>query len=50
LFEAGLRSLVSDSGGIEYICAQPLNTQIVGWVKRESGTIFVGFAYLNVPQ
>jgi hypothetical protein len=23
---------------------------IVGWVKRDTGTIFVGFAYLNVPQ
>ena len=23
---------------------------IVGWVKRDLGTIFVGFAYLNVPQ
>ncbi len=22
---------------------------IVGWVKRNTGTIFVGFAYLNVP-
>ena len=24
--------------------------QIVGWVKRDTGTIFVGFAYLIVPQ
>jgi hypothetical protein len=23
---------------------------IVGWVKRDTGTIFVGFAYLKVPQ
>jgi hypothetical protein len=23
---------------------------IVGWVKRDTGTIFVGFAYLNGPQ
>ena len=23
---------------------------IVGWVKRDTGTFFVGFAYLNVPQ
>ena len=22
----------------------------VGWVKRDTGTISVGFAYLNVPQ
>jgi hypothetical protein len=22
---------------------------IVGWVKRDAGTIFVGFAYLNLP-
>jgi len=23
---------------------------IVGWVKLDTGTFFVGFAYLNVPQ
>jgi hypothetical protein len=23
---------------------------MVGWVKRDVGTIFVGFAYLNAPQ
>ena len=23
---------------------------IVGWVKRDLGTIYVGFAYLNAPQ
>ena len=23
---------------------------IVGWVKRDVGTIYVGFAYLNAPQ
>ena len=23
---------------------------IVGWVKRDTSTIFVGFAYLNAPQ
>jgi hypothetical protein len=23
---------------------------IVGWVKRDIGTIYVGFAYLNAPQ
>jgi len=23
---------------------------IVGWVKRDTGTFFVGFANLNVPQ
>jgi hypothetical protein len=23
---------------------------IVGWVKRDIGTIYVGFAYLNTPQ
>jgi len=23
---------------------------IVGWVKRDTSTIFVGFAYLNIPQ
>ena len=23
---------------------------MVGWVKRDTGIIFVGFAYLNVPQ
>jgi len=23
---------------------------IAGWVKRDAGTIFVGFAYLNMPQ
>ena len=23
---------------------------IVGWVKRDIGTLFVGFAYLNGPQ
>ena len=25
-------------------------TSIVGWVKRDAGTIYVGFAYLNEPQ
>jgi hypothetical protein len=24
--------------------------RIVGWVKRDVGTIYVGFAYLNAPQ
>ncbi len=23
---------------------------IVGWVKRDVGTIYVGFAYLDAPQ
>ena len=23
---------------------------LVGWVKRDVGTIYVGFAYLNAPQ
>ena len=23
---------------------------IVGWVKRDAGTIYVGFAYLNAPK
>jgi len=23
---------------------------IVGWVKQDEGTIYVGFAYLNAPQ
>ncbi len=26
------------------------HAHIVGWVKRDTGTIFVGFAYLNVLQ
>ncbi len=26
------------------------HTHIVGWVKRDVGTIYVGFAYLNTPQ
>jgi hypothetical protein len=30
--------------------AEPLIRSIVGWVKREVGTIYVGFAYLNTPQ
>jgi hypothetical protein len=28
----------------------PVFAHIVGWVKREIGTIYVGFAYLNAPQ
>ncbi len=28
----------------------PINCSIVGWVKRDIGTIFVGFADLNTPQ
>jgi hypothetical protein len=27
-----------------------LSLRIVGWVKRDTGTIFVGFAYLDAPQ
>jgi len=26
------------------------HAHIVGWVKRDTSTIFVGLAYLNVPQ
>ena len=27
-----------------------VDQHIVGWVKRDVGTIYVGFAYLNAPQ
>jgi hypothetical protein len=26
------------------------HAHIVGWVKRDVGTIYVGFVYLNAPQ
>jgi hypothetical protein len=32
------------------LCGKKRCTSIVGWVKRDAGTIYVGFAYLNEPQ
>jgi hypothetical protein len=30
--------------------AEQLIRSIIGWVKRDVGTIYVGFAYLDTPQ
>ncbi len=35
-----------DKRAISFACL----AHIVGWVKRDVGTIYVGFAYFNVPQ
>ncbi len=46
LIHKGLRTQIFFKRGIHFAVL----AHIVGWVKRDVGTIYVGFAYLNAPQ
>jgi hypothetical protein len=50
----GIPLIIEDKEITQRVIANRSNISItqyiVGWVKRDVGTIYVGFAYLNAPQ
>jgi hypothetical protein len=46
----GIWDFKDSVNGYNFFFLYPALAHIVGWVKRDVGTIYVGFAYLNAPQ